>query len=228
MDRTLSRKERERQFKRREIVDAARVVFAQRGFANATLDEIAEKAEFGKGTLYNYFSSKEELFETVLADGFDEILDIATETCESEETDVRTAYTSFARRLLSYLFTHIPMHALIMREVHKMERNSHFATMFPNLVLLVERPLKRDIEAGRLDGVPTFKVASLFITMVFSLFKTSLNKVLEDCSPEQSAAVTLPPDQVHDLVQENLDVLQLVFFTGLFCTNSRKHASEHI
>ena len=57
-----SRKERERAMRRNEIVIAACDVFASRGFNDATLEEIAEKAEFGKGTLYNYFDSKELLF----------------------------------------------------------------------------------------------------------------------------------------------------------------------
>ncbi|NNE70602.1 MAG: helix-turn-helix transcriptional regulator, partial [Rhodothermales bacterium] len=48
-----SRRERERLARRREILDAARTVFAERGFVGATLEEIASRAEFGKGTLYN-------------------------------------------------------------------------------------------------------------------------------------------------------------------------------
>lgn len=65
MDNT-PRKERERLAKRQEILIAAREVFAKKGLHAATLDEIAEKAEFAKGTLYGYFQSKEELFATML------------------------------------------------------------------------------------------------------------------------------------------------------------------
>lgn len=227
-DRTLSRKERERQFKRREIVTAARIVFARRGFANATLDEIAEMAEFGKGTLYNYFSSKEELFETVLADGLDEIMEIATGTCGVDAVEVRDAYRSFAKRMFSYLFNNTSMHALIMREVHKMERNSHFATMFPNLLITLEAPLKREIQAGRLPEIPTFKVAAMYVTMIFSLFKSSINAFIDDCDPVQAASLDLPPEVVDKLVRENLDVLELVFFTGIFCGNPRQQPSEHL
>ncbi len=61
-----SRKERERQVKKKDILKAAREVFAQKGLHAATLDEIAEKAEFAKGTLYGYFSSKENLFISVV------------------------------------------------------------------------------------------------------------------------------------------------------------------
>ncbi len=65
-EKILSRKEREREFKKQEILDAAVKIFAQKGFKATTLDEIAEKSEFGKGTLYNYFSSKEEIYKEII------------------------------------------------------------------------------------------------------------------------------------------------------------------
>jgi TetR/AcrR family transcriptional regulator len=56
------RRERERENRRREIIDAAERIFFARGLAAATMDEIAEEAELSKGTLYLYFKSKEELY----------------------------------------------------------------------------------------------------------------------------------------------------------------------
>ena len=55
------RKEREKLQRRKEIVQAAEKVFFSRGFENATMDDIAERAELSKGTLYLYFKSKEDL-----------------------------------------------------------------------------------------------------------------------------------------------------------------------
>lgn len=65
----LTRKERERTARRDEILAAARAVFSNRGFERARLDEIAEVAEIGKGTIYNYFKNKEELFVSVIVHG---------------------------------------------------------------------------------------------------------------------------------------------------------------
>jgi len=59
------RKERERQQRREEIVQAAEKVFFSRGFALATMDDIAEEAELSKGTLYLYFNCKEDLHMAV-------------------------------------------------------------------------------------------------------------------------------------------------------------------
>jgi AcrR family transcriptional regulator len=48
-----------------EIVDAALVVFAEKGFAAAKLDDIARRAGIAKATLYLYFDTKEEIFRAV-------------------------------------------------------------------------------------------------------------------------------------------------------------------
>ena len=66
MTELLSRKDRERQAKRQDILKAARIVFADKGLHAATLDEIAEKAEFAQGTLYGYFANKDDLFISML------------------------------------------------------------------------------------------------------------------------------------------------------------------
>ena len=47
------------------ITKAAVMVFAQKGYANATVADIAVRAEIGKGTIYEYFASKEDLFFAV-------------------------------------------------------------------------------------------------------------------------------------------------------------------
>lgn len=50
----------------REICAAALEVFAEKGFAAAKLDEIAKRAGVSKGTLYLYFTDKEQLFRAVV------------------------------------------------------------------------------------------------------------------------------------------------------------------
>lgn len=59
------RKEREKLRRRNEIIDAAEKVFFSKGFENATMDDVAEKAEYSKGTLYIYFRNKEELMYAI-------------------------------------------------------------------------------------------------------------------------------------------------------------------
>lgn len=62
MEQNVSRRQREREQHRSEILDAALSLFAENGYDNVSVSQIAEKAEFGTGTLYNFFDSKEALF----------------------------------------------------------------------------------------------------------------------------------------------------------------------
>jgi AcrR family transcriptional regulator len=52
------------------IVKAAYEVFAKSGYHDTTMDDIAERLNVSKGALYQYFSSKEELFRAILAARF--------------------------------------------------------------------------------------------------------------------------------------------------------------
>lgn len=61
----LNRLERQAQT-RQQLIDAAALVFARRGFGGASLDEVADEAGYTKGAVYSNFTSKEELFLAVL------------------------------------------------------------------------------------------------------------------------------------------------------------------
>jgi len=69
----LDRKVRERLTRRKEILLAAEKLFAAKGFFPTTMSEIAQEAQFGTGTLYKYFKSKEDLYFTLIDEKADEI-----------------------------------------------------------------------------------------------------------------------------------------------------------
>lgn len=66
---TKERREREKETRRKAILDAAERVFFARGLEKATMDEVAEEAEFSKGTIYLYFKNKEDLYLAIIARG---------------------------------------------------------------------------------------------------------------------------------------------------------------
>jgi AcrR family transcriptional regulator len=69
----ISRKEREYLAHRGEILSAAEKVFAAKGFFSTTMSDIAREAEFGTGSLYKYFKSKEDLYFTLIDEKVEEI-----------------------------------------------------------------------------------------------------------------------------------------------------------
>ena len=70
------RKEREKEARREEIINAAERIFFEKGLAQATMDEVAEAAELSKGTLYLYYKSKEDLYLTVAMRGSEILCDM--------------------------------------------------------------------------------------------------------------------------------------------------------
>jgi AcrR family transcriptional regulator len=67
------RRAKEREQRRRDIVDTARRLFAERGFQGCTMEELCKITEFAKPTLYKFFGSKEELFYSILLDGYSDL-----------------------------------------------------------------------------------------------------------------------------------------------------------
>jgi len=62
------RKEREFQRREREILDAALALFTGGDWQSVTVEEIAERAEIGKGTVYKHFASKDEIYARLAAE----------------------------------------------------------------------------------------------------------------------------------------------------------------
>jgi len=84
----LERKERERGHRREEIIDAAQHVFFEKGLYVATMDEIAEKAEFAIGTLYKFFKNKEDLYKALILEQADRFNDAVTKAIEGPDDEV--------------------------------------------------------------------------------------------------------------------------------------------
>ncbi len=72
---TQERRERERRRRRQDILDTARRLFWERGYAGTTMPEIAEAAQLAQGTLYLYFPSKGALYVELLFEGYAMLLE---------------------------------------------------------------------------------------------------------------------------------------------------------
>ncbi|MFE2867173.1 TetR/AcrR family transcriptional regulator [Embleya sp. NPDC059259] len=68
MPRSTSANEEMRERSRRRILDAALVVFAERGYTGATISQIAARAEVARGLVTYYFATKDELLEALLSE----------------------------------------------------------------------------------------------------------------------------------------------------------------
>ncbi len=79
------RKEKEKQIRRNDIIDAAEKVIFSKGYDMATMDDIAREAEFSKRTVYIYFNSKEQIYFEIMVRGYN----ILIENIESSLNDAK-------------------------------------------------------------------------------------------------------------------------------------------
>ena len=87
--------------KRRQIMDGAKTVFLSAGFDGASMNDIARAAGVSKGTLYAYFTSKDDLFEAIIRA---EKAQSAERLCVfRREGDVGDMLTDFGVRLISLM-----------------------------------------------------------------------------------------------------------------------------
>ncbi|MHB1582589.1 MAG: TetR/AcrR family transcriptional regulator [Acidimicrobiales bacterium] len=97
---------------RSQLLDAAEEVFGRRGFNDATLKEIAELAEFSVGSVYSFFTSKEDLY-----------LSVFTRRGEA-----------FLPRLAAVVTSELPplerLHALVDFEVEFFRSHPHFGRLW--------------------------------------------------------------------------------------------------
>jgi TetR/AcrR family transcriptional regulator, cholesterol catabolism regulator len=84
-----------------EIQGVATRLFAQKGYHNTSMREIARALEMNQASLYHYFDSKEDLLYTLITDAMDEALDTLEQICQSDLSpngklnEVLSFYTSY-------------------------------------------------------------------------------------------------------------------------------------
>jgi AcrR family transcriptional regulator len=78
MARSKQLSEQMRSQSREKLLTAAREIFAEQGYFNCKVSDIARRAGMSQGNVYWYFDSKEDLLKTVLLDGFKRIDSILT------------------------------------------------------------------------------------------------------------------------------------------------------
>jgi AcrR family transcriptional regulator len=89
---------------RTEFLDAARVVFAKRGFTDASVTEVVERAGASVGSLYHHFGSKSDLFLALWQRHHDEQLQIARAgVAQARQTGVTDPFDLFVAGARSYL-----------------------------------------------------------------------------------------------------------------------------
>jgi AcrR family transcriptional regulator len=141
---------------RRALIDAARRIMSQKGIDAATMVEIADLADVGAGTVYNYFKSKEDLAIAVLEDL---MLDLAVKIEKVTDTfdDPGQVYAFGIRTVIDTATGDLRWRQLLNRS--EVMANAMFRQMGPFAI----RDLEKATRAGRFkvdDAALTWKMTT--------------------------------------------------------------------
>jgi AcrR family transcriptional regulator len=109
-ERRESARKRERHHytqRRQQVIAAAAHVFQTKGFAEASINDVAEAAQLNRATVYYYVQSKEELFEIVVMDALERNVDMA-EALHQSADDPRSKLEQLVIGLLQSYAEHYP------------------------------------------------------------------------------------------------------------------------
>jgi TetR/AcrR family fatty acid metabolism transcriptional regulator len=153
-DQPVSRRERLRQEREARILDAAATVFAEKGFHQATVRDIAELADVADGTIYNYFENKFDLLVGIMAH-IAELERLPGELVQGLQGDVRDFFrTAFQERLGRIEHGEKMLQAVLPEVLINAELRAKFYQQYVlRISTLLERYLQAQIDLGRVRPV---------------------------------------------------------------------------
>lgn len=161
------RRERDRQLREQDFLDAAEALFGEKGYNGTGMEEIAAKAGYGTGTLYLYFRSKKALYQSLLDRKTEEYFRLLQEAASGVGTpavrleavlaaqfDYFRAHRNFIRIYVSeFLRPESMLSAGMSAKARLLERKHQ---------LLLERLIKEGVASGEFREVdPAYSVAAI-------------------------------------------------------------------
>ncbi|MCX7587753.1 TetR/AcrR family transcriptional regulator [Phenylobacterium sp. 58.2.17] len=166
-----SRREERRDERRDGILDVARDCFLADGYAATSMSTIAARLGGSKGTLYNYFKSKEELFEAVMQRQCGALAETLFDV-DHDGDDARERLQHFAGKFLTLLLTpeSLGIHRVVVGESGRFpELGRMFYDMGPKVILTKIAGYLSDLmDQGVLRRADPFVAAQQFKDLTIS------------------------------------------------------------
>jgi AcrR family transcriptional regulator len=147
--------------KRQQIVAIAAKLFANRPFHEVRLDDVAAAANVGKGTLYVYFASKDDLYLSIIYEGFADVVGRLKAQLADEKLSAPQRLEAIVRQLVESAFQHPQVYEL-MRRMGPPTPSSGWRRLFLELLDLIESAIRLGVRRGELCD-PNPRLTAAFI-----------------------------------------------------------------
>jgi AcrR family transcriptional regulator len=162
--------ERAKLERRRQILGAAKLVFAEAGYHGATIGAIIERAQIARGTFYLYFESKSAVFDSILDQA---LADLRTKIRRIEVDDASAPAPQVQLReqvvaTLEYIVSDRPLAMLLLSAGHTpdAEAAARLDQFFAEVRHLLVRALETGMEIGLLRPCQPPLVAAAMLGMI--------------------------------------------------------------
>lgn len=178
------------EFRRSEIIDAARTIFARRGFTLATMDEIAKEAGIAKGTIYLYFRSKTEVYKAVLDHDMESLKKSTLERIEAAST-LRDKIEVFVLARLENAEARKELFLIMDSESDNLAlTRSQYRDWLHEPVLHLAKEIEEASQRGEIRSAPAEKVAWIVADMTRGAIQRRLLNHSEYPVAEDAAFIT--------------------------------------
>ena len=99
---TTRKKENKKKLKQEKIIDAAAELFARNNYHEVMMEDVAKLVSVAKGTVYNYFNSKEDLYFSIMQNRLEKLTTLLKDRINSEGSTIG-ALRAFVISLYSFM-----------------------------------------------------------------------------------------------------------------------------
>jgi AcrR family transcriptional regulator len=177
------------EFRHEEILDAARQVFARKGFRDASVDEIAQAAGVAKGTVYLYYSSKEAVYQAALEDGLRRLID-EIRARMAAATGLREQVRAFVATKLEHFDKHRDFVRIYYAEMgqamaHPSCMQGKFKELYIEQLELLKDALRAAVERGEVASLDVDLTACMLFDVTRGLITNRLLGWSHASGPEE-------------------------------------------
>lgn len=146
-----------------KIKEAARMVFTRKGFAATKVRDIAIEADINVSLVNYYFRSKEKLFELIMAETVQKLLEKIKEIINNESTSIIEKLEDFVDHYISLLFQNPDLPLFIVNEV--MSGSNMLPQMTKNGKMFLNSHFAKQLRALHADGKIQFHPANIMMNL---------------------------------------------------------------
>jgi len=165
------------EFRCAEILEAARRVFAKKGLADATMDEIAAAAGLAKGTLYLYFESKRDVYLKTLQHGKVELLEQIKSNMEAAK-GLRAKIRTLIATRVRFAEENRDFYKIYLTEfsnvIHPASINEEFRRLDLKQAKALEQALREGLDRGEIRQINIEAAAFMIHDMTRNLITRRL------------------------------------------------------